>query len=81
VSQSLRKRGGVTAAAFFGAGLPDAAGFGAIALIVLLLALGVTALSLGLAFACLVTLINCCNFLLTCRCFCQHCSRSLIIYA
>jgi len=41
---------------FLGAGLPDAAGFGAIALIVLLLALGVTALSLGLAFACLVTL-------------------------
>lgn len=41
----------VAAAAFLGAGLPDAAGLGAIALIVFLLALGVTALSLGLAFA------------------------------
>lgn len=41
----------VGAAAFLGAGLPDAAGLGAIALIVFLLALGVTALSLGLAFA------------------------------
>ncbi len=41
----------VTAAAFLGAGLPDAAGLGAIALIVFLLALGVTAISLGLAFA------------------------------
>jgi ABC-2 type transport system permease protein len=41
----------VAAAAFLGAGLPDVAGLGAIALIVFLLALGVTALSLGLAFA------------------------------
>jgi ABC-2 type transport system permease protein len=41
----------VCAAAFLGAGLPDAAGLGAIALIVFLLALGVTAISLGLAFA------------------------------
>ena len=41
----------VTAAAFLDAGFPDAAGLGAIALIVFLLALGVTALSLGLAFA------------------------------
>ncbi len=52
VSQSLLQAAViVTAAAFLGAGLPDAAGLGAIALIVLLLALGVTALSLGLAFA------------------------------
>ncbi len=41
----------VTAAAFLGAGLPDIAGLSAIALIVFLLTLGVTALSLGLAFA------------------------------
>ena len=41
----------VAAAAFLGAGLPNAVGLGAIALIVFLLALGVTALSLGLAFA------------------------------
>lgn len=41
----------VVVAAFFGAGFPDLAGLGAIALIVFLLALGVTALSLGLAFA------------------------------
>lgn len=41
----------VTAAAFLGAGLPNSAGLGAIALIVFLLALGVTAISLGLAFA------------------------------
>ncbi|MDF5724344.1 MAG: ABC transporter permease [Rhizonema sp. PD37] len=40
----------VTAAAFLGAGLPDIAGLSAIALIVFLLTLGVTALSLGLAF-------------------------------
>ena len=41
----------VAAAAFLGAGLPNGVGLGAIALIVFLLALGVTALSLGLAFA------------------------------
>ncbi|MDF5729739.1 MAG: ABC transporter permease [Rhizonema sp. PD38] len=41
----------VTAAAFLGAGLPDITGLSAIALIVFLLTLGVTALSLGLAFA------------------------------
>lgn len=41
----------VTAAAFLGAGLPDFTGLSAIALIVFLLTLGVTALSLGLAFA------------------------------
>ncbi len=41
----------VAAAALLGAGLPDVAGLGTIALIVFLLALGVTALSLGLAFA------------------------------
>ncbi|MBC6420954.1 MAG: ABC transporter permease [Hormoscilla sp. SP5CHS1] len=41
----------VTAGAFLGAGLPDVAGLGTIALIVLLLVLGVTGLSLGLAFA------------------------------
>ena len=41
----------VVAASFVGAGLPGAAGLSAIALIVFLLALGVTALSLGLAFA------------------------------
>ena len=40
----------VTAAAFLGAGLPDITGLSAIALIVFLLTLGVTALSLGLAF-------------------------------
>lgn len=40
----------VVAAAFMGAGLPDITGIGAIAFIVFLLALGVTALSLGLAF-------------------------------
>jgi ABC-2 type transport system permease protein len=52
ISQSLLQAAViVTAAAFLGAGLPDAAGLGAIALIVLLLALGVTAISLGLAFA------------------------------
>jgi len=37
--------------AFIGAGLPSLAGLGAIALIVLLIVAGVTALSLGLAFA------------------------------
>ena len=52
VSQSLLQAAViVTVAAFLGAGIPDVAGLGAIALIVFLLALGVTALSLGLAFA------------------------------
>lgn len=52
ISQSLVQAAViVTAAAFLGAGLPDAAGLGTIALIVFLLALGVTAISLGLAFA------------------------------
>ena len=52
VSQSLLQAAVIIAtAAFLGAGLPDATGLGAIALIVFLLALGVTALSLGLAFA------------------------------
>ena len=52
ISQSLLQAAIIVAtAAFLGAGLPDAAGLGAIALIVFLLALGVTALSLGLAFA------------------------------
>lgn len=41
----------VIAASFLGAGIPNVAGLSAIALIVFLLALGVTALSLGLAFA------------------------------
>lgn len=41
----------VAASAFLGAGLPGAAGMSTIALIVLLLVVGVTALSLGLAFA------------------------------
>lgn len=41
----------VLASAFLGAGLPGLAGLSAIALIVLLIVLGVTALSLGLAFA------------------------------
>ncbi len=51
VSQSLLQAAViVAAAAFLGAGLPDATGLGAITLIVFLLALGVTALSLGLAF-------------------------------
>jgi ABC-2 type transport system permease protein len=51
VSQSLLQAAViVAAAALLGAGLPNAAGLGAIALIVFLLALGVTALSLGLAF-------------------------------
>jgi ABC-2 type transport system permease protein len=52
ISQSLVQAAViVTAAAFLGAGLPDAAGLATIALIVFLLALGVTAISLGLAFA------------------------------
>jgi len=52
ISQSLLQAGViVVAAATLGAGLPNVAGLGAIALIVLLLALGVTAISLGLAFA------------------------------
>lgn len=41
----------ITAGAFFGAGLPGPAGLVAIALIIFLLVLGVTGLSLGLAFA------------------------------
>lgn len=41
----------VTAGAFMGAGLPGGVGLGAIAFITLLLVLGVTGLSLGLAFA------------------------------
>ena len=41
----------VGASALLGAGFPDLAGFGMITLIVLLIVLGVTALSLGLAFA------------------------------
>jgi ABC-2 type transport system permease protein len=52
ISQSLLQAGViVAAAAFLGAGLPDVTGLAAIALIVFLLALGVTAISLGLAFA------------------------------
>ncbi|HLO85933.1 MAG TPA: ABC transporter permease [Nostocaceae cyanobacterium] len=52
ISQSLLQAAVIVgAAAFLGAGLPDALGLSAIALIVFLLALGVTALSLGLAFA------------------------------
>jgi ABC-2 type transport system permease protein len=52
ISQSLLQAAVIVgAAAFLGAGLPDAPGLGAIALIVFLLALGVTAISLGLAFA------------------------------
>lgn len=52
ISQSLLQATVIlAAAAFLGAGLPDVAGLSAIALIVFLLALGVTALSLGLAFA------------------------------
>jgi ABC-2 type transport system permease protein len=41
----------IGASAVLGAGLPSLAGLGAIALIVFLIVLGVTALSLGLAFA------------------------------
>lgn len=52
VSQSLLQAAVIVgAAALLGAGLPNIAGLGAIAFIVFLLALGVTALSLGLAFA------------------------------
>ncbi|MGD1912808.1 MAG: ABC transporter permease [Rivularia sp. (in: cyanobacteria)] len=52
VSQTLLQAAVIVgAAAFIGAGIPTAAGLSAIALIVFLLALGVTALSLGLAFA------------------------------
>lgn len=52
ISQSLLQAAViVVAAAFLGAGIPNAAGLGVIALIVFLVALGVTALSLGLAFA------------------------------
>jgi len=41
----------IVTSAFLGAGLPDVLGLSVIALIILLLVLGVTALSLGLAFA------------------------------
>jgi ABC-2 type transport system permease protein len=52
VSQSLLQAAVIVgAAALLGAGLPNIVGLGAIALIVFLLALGVTAISLGLAFA------------------------------
>jgi ABC-2 type transport system permease protein len=52
ISQSLLQAAVIVgAAAFLGAGLPNAVGLSAIALIVFLLALGVTAISLGLAFA------------------------------
>jgi ABC-2 type transport system permease protein len=52
ISQALLQAASiVAAAAFLGAGLPNAAGLAAITLIVFLLALGVTALSLGLAFS------------------------------
>lgn len=52
VSQSLLQAAVIVgAAALLGAGLPNIAGLGAIALIVFLLGLGVTAISLGLAFA------------------------------
>jgi ABC-2 type transport system permease protein len=51
ISQSLLQAAVIVgAAAFLGAGLPDATGLATIALIVFALALGVTALSLGLAF-------------------------------
>ncbi|BAZ41993.1 ABC-2 type transporter [Calothrix sp. NIES-4101] len=51
ISQSLLQAAVIVgAAAFLGAGLPDVAGLATIALIVFALALGVTALSLGLAF-------------------------------
>jgi len=51
ISQSLLQAAVIVgAAAFLGAGIPDVAGNCAIALMVFLLALGVTALSLGLAF-------------------------------
>ncbi|NJM17444.1 MAG: ABC transporter permease [Richelia sp. SM1_7_0] len=52
ISQTLLQAAVIVgAAAFLGAGIPDAVGLGTIALILFLLALGVTALSLGLAFA------------------------------
>ena len=52
VSQTLLQAAIIVgAASFIGAGIPNVAGLSAIALIVFLLALGVTALSLGLAFA------------------------------
>jgi len=52
ISQSLLQAAVIVgAAAMLGAGLPDINGLVAIALIVFLLALGVTAISLGLAFA------------------------------
>lgn len=52
ISQSLLQAAVIVgAAALLGAGLPDVTGLCAIALIVFLLALGVTAISLGLAFA------------------------------
>jgi ABC-2 type transport system permease protein len=52
ISQSLLQAAVIVgAAAFLGAGLPDVLGLSTIALIVFLLALGVTAISLGLAFA------------------------------
>ncbi|UKO96724.1 ABC transporter permease [Nostoc sp. UHCC 0870] len=52
ISQSLLQAAVIVgAAAVIGAGLPDITGLSAIALIVFLLALGVTAISLGLAFA------------------------------
>jgi ABC-2 type transport system permease protein len=51
ISQSLLQAAVIVgAAAFLGAGLPGATGLATIALIVFALALGVTALSLGLAF-------------------------------
>ncbi|EFA73748.1 ABC transporter permease [Cylindrospermopsis raciborskii] len=52
ISQSLLQAAVIVgAAAILGAGIPDVNGLVAIALIVFLLALGVTAISLGLAFA------------------------------
>ncbi|MEO1761691.1 MAG: ABC transporter permease [Cyanobacteria bacterium J06629_18] len=52
VSQTLLQAAIIVgAASFLGAGIPGAAGLSAIAFIVFLLALGVTTLSLGLAFA------------------------------
>ncbi|MEO1429416.1 MAG: ABC transporter permease [Cyanobacteria bacterium J06633_8] len=52
ISQTLLQAAVIIgAASFLGAGIPNLAGLSAIALIVFLLALGVTALSLGLAFA------------------------------
>jgi len=52
ISQSLLQAAVIVAgSAFLGAGLPNATGLATIALIVFLLALGVTAISLGLAFA------------------------------